>query len=1047
MSAGETQPLQSHKLQSYCIGSLRFTPVTETCIRVQQAPANTPFVDAPHHCRPVAPEHAGTWRAETRDSVLYLNSPRVGLKYQPKAAESARLHLSSIRINFVPSPPATPQCVFPQRSRPIAHGVQYHCRLAFPGATELRDGRIAAESHPLATGLGLVIVDDTPPDTPDALDLYFLAHGTECAWLYRDLALLFGAPRPVPRWLFGALWDVPSPEDANPLASVLARTCGVPLAAALLAAPTASSTSATPSPVRPDCRVCVTLQRPQSPTDTQLTSGTHAAEVLVTPATPGFDGVRQAHAAGGLGRSLRASRAATPRAEHGVALDLADPRGAAAFAECVVAPLVPAGFVLPWRPRPATAVARLLAAPPASATTESEAAAKETPFKRPVVFGPPCPVVGDSPIDVALGGAVEARWETLRTLPSLVASAAQARCPFWSVPVCGQTGERNDPELYLRWLQFAALCPVLRFNLGMPGERDLCERRPWMLGDSVLGPARQILQFRQSLIPFWHALAASAAKHPGLPIVRSMFVEWPSHQEAYHCPAQFMVGPGLLAAPFLGPAAPALGLSHTAVWFPPGHTWHEVFGTSVRRGGMWESLYGSLSDVPLYACDGTIVPMYAPDVFAHGPETLARTIDDTENLPMDILVFPPNSGASSFELFGGEEPSCTARVVCERTAGHMVTVTVSHTASMSMERRYTLFIRGVVSPKDVSIALKCGEEKLGEIPSQFSPDTATLIVGPVLLPAGESSFVLKFNQETSLDLDALRADSVKQTLHRLFVNCTGSSSVRSQCEQELLTILEKTRGHDPTELGAFVTSALKTPPFMSLAPEVQRAIFKVVCDVGFFVFDTLSGERHIVAWNQTGVTGVQLEVYPELASAFERYYNRSPPPRLEALRSSKSCLVSSISGSDDSMLRSSSGLARSGMLSNAYVSVPLVGITSRVFQVYSRDREGAVRMILSAPLQEEAVPIVSPQTAQHELSKPSPMRSSLVASRQLTRSVSALKKSGHRGPAASPQDISSGACRQVPPIMKTIVSTSECDSSRSPFSLFLSRHYLAPPKV
>lgn len=1082
MSAPDTPP-QPSAPQSYTVGCVRFTPITETCVRVQQAPPGSAFVDAPHCCRRVAPEHAGAWRAERCDTEVKLTSPRVGVAYRPKAAAAAaeRLRLSGLLVNFVPSrsaaggPPAPPQRVFPQRTRPAAHGLQYHCRLALPGAPVLRDGRVAGVTHPLATGLGLTIVDDTCPDTPDALDLYLLVHGTECAWLYRDLALLLGAPRAPPRWLFGALWDLPAPADADPVAAALARTCGVPLAAALLlrAAPADAAAQ------RPHCRVCVTLQRPQSPATTataavtRLTRETVAAaaasaaasataaatEVLVTPETPGFDGVRRAHSAGGLGRSLRASRAATPRAEHGVALDLADPRGAAAFAQCVVAPLAPVGFVLPWRPRPAATVARLLAALPeaAAATTEGGKEGGEgtegteggaTPCRRPVVFGPPRPVADDSPIDVALGGAVEARWETLRTLPSLVASAAHARCPLWSVPVCGQTGERNDAELYLRWLQLAALCPVLRFSLGAPGERDLCERRPWMLGGAVLGPARQILQFRQSLVPFWHALAAAAARHPGLPIVRSMFVEWPARQEAYHCPAQLMVGPGLLAAPFLAPADPALGLAHTAVWFPPGHTWHEVFGTAVHRGDTWAALYGTLSDVPLYAADGTIVPMFSRDVFAHGPDMLARTLDDTENLPMDILVFPPRSGASSFELFGGAEPCCTARVVCERAPGQAVTVTVSHTADMAAERQYTLCIRGVVLPRGVSIALSCGTTKAAEIPSQYSPDTATLTVGPVLLPAGVSSFVLKFEQEASLDLDALGAERVRQTLHKIFVNCTGSSAVRSKCEQELLAILDKSRGREPADLGAFVASALKTPLFQSLAPEIQRALFKVACDVGFFVFDTLSGERHIVAWNQSGVTGVQLEVYPELASALERFYgSKTVRPRLDLLHSSRSSIVASVSELDYPSLQSSGNLTRSGTLNSTTATIPLVGVTSRVFQVYSRDREGAVRMVLTPPLQEEAKPIMSPQAEQRELSQRYPLRSSLSASRHLAKSLAPLNKSNHHGSVLSQSEIPDGTGKLVPPITKTIVSTTESEPSRSPFFAFLRRYYLAPSKL
>lgn len=1073
MSSPETTPQQPPATsQSYTIGCLRFTPITETCVRVQQTLPGRAFEDAPNRCRTVAPERAGTWNASATDTGIKLKSPLLDFTYHPKAADTTRLHLSGLLINFSPErgasgkPPATPLRVFPLRSRPVAQGLQYRCRLALPGAAVLHEGRAVSVAQPLATGLGLVILDDTRPDAPNTLDLYFLAHGTEYTWLYRDLALLLGAPRVPPRWLFGALWDLPASEDANPIAVALARTCGVPLAAALLA----NSVPAVLDPTEdattlPHYRVCVTLQRPKPSVSSRRSSSRgQEAEVIITRDMPGFDDVLRTQDAGGLRRSLRASCAENPRAETVLALDLADPHGADAFAKCVKDKLAVDGYVLRWRQSPPETVVRVLTAPPApaqphasdkeekdvgdgSAAAGTPEVATKVPSQRPVVFGPPSSVVGNLPVDVALGGDVEARWELLRTLPSLVVGAAQARYPFWSVPVCGQSGERNDPELYIRWLQFAALCPILRFSLGLPGERDLCERRPWMLGDTVLGPARQVLQFRQSLIPFWHAIAVSSSRNPGLPIVRSMYVECPANQEAYHCPAQFMVGPGLLAAPFLTPADPALGLSHTAVWFPPGRMWHELFGTTVCHGGTWKSLYGTLSEIPLYACDGTIVPMYSPDVFDQGAEVLASTIDETENLPLDILVFPPSSGSSSFELFGGEDSCCTARVVCERAADHQVTVSVSQTENMDEERRYTLYIRGVVQPSGISIALDCDDESLEseEIQSKYSPDTSTLILGPVLLPSGKYSFVVKFDQESPLDVDALNTESVKQVLHKVFVNCAGTSSIRSECQRELFGILDKSR-QDPADLGALVASALKKPLFQALPVEVQRVIFKVMCDVGFSVFDTVSGERHIVAWNQSGVTGVQLDVYPQLASALERYM-KMLLPRNELARSSRSSLVSSVRELDEFTLRNSRNLACSGKLHSATVAIPLDGITSRIFQVYSRDHEGAVRITLASPLQEEAIPILSPQTVQREVSLRCSLRSSHAPSKGLTKSVSPLAKSTHRKEALSQSEVLDGTNKSTPPIIKTIVSTTKAISSDSPFSVFLGRFYFAPPKL
>ena len=75
--------------------------------------------------------------------------------------------------------------------------------------------------------------------------------------------------------------------------------------------------------------------------------------------------------------------------------------------------------------------------------------------------------------------------------------------------------------------------------------------------------------------------------------------------------------------------------------------------------------------------------------------------------------------------------------------------------------------------------------------------------------------MVKFDQESPLDVDALNTESVKQVLHKVFVNCAGTSSIRSECQRELFGILDKSR-QDPADLGALVASALKKPLFQAL---------------------------------------------------------------------------------------------------------------------------------------------------------------------------------------------------------------------------------------
>ena len=135
-----------------------------------------------------------------------------------------------------------------------------------------------------------------------------------------------------------------------------------------------------------------------------------------------------------------------------------------------------------------------------------------------------------------------------------------------------------DPELYVRWAQFAVLSPVVRLHSSGGGER-----RPWLYGEEVLDAFKQALQLRMELLPYLYSLCFESSEQ-GVPVCRSNCIEQSQWEEGYSEWSSYFLGDRIYAAPVLEP-----GTVRT-VMLPPG-TWYrssdntkiESDGTAARK--------------------------------------------------------------------------------------------------------------------------------------------------------------------------------------------------------------------------------------------------------------------------------------------------------------------------------------------------------------------------------------------------------------------------------------------------------------------------------
>ena len=208
-------------------------------------------------------------------------------------------------------------------------------------------------------------------------------------------------------------------------------------------------------------------------------------------------------------------------------------------------------------------------------------------------------------------GDIPATWESLRLQVRAGLSIAISGIPWWTTDIGGfHGGDPREPayqELMVRWFQYGVFCPLFRLHgdrqprvptgfamTGGPNEA-------WSYGDAAYQRIAATLRLRERLRPYLHQQMQVASRQ-GIPPMRPLFVDFPDDPGAWPVEDQFLLGPDLLIAPVLEPAASARD-----VYLPAGRAWIEA-GTGDRHdGGRTVRVPLSPDRIPVFVAEGSEV--------------------------------------------------------------------------------------------------------------------------------------------------------------------------------------------------------------------------------------------------------------------------------------------------------------------------------------------------------------------------------------------------------------------------------------------------------
>lgn len=200
-------------------------------------------------------------------------------------------------------------------------------------------------------------------------------------------------------------------------------------------------------------------------------------------------------------------------------------------------------------------------------------------------------------------GDNEAQWSHLEIASPMLLSLNVGALSFVGADVGGFFGN-TDAELMTRWMQTGAYQPFFRGH----AHHDARRREPWMFGDETMVRLRKAAMARYALLPFWYTVFHEASV-TGMPVMRTMWMNYPKTESLFAVDDQFLIGSDLLVKPVTAPQ-----VTESLVKFPGEHIWYDaesllVVSKQGKDGSVQEiTVPSDIDTIPVFQRGGSVIP-------------------------------------------------------------------------------------------------------------------------------------------------------------------------------------------------------------------------------------------------------------------------------------------------------------------------------------------------------------------------------------------------------------------------------------------------------
>jgi alpha-D-xyloside xylohydrolase len=257
---------------------------------------------------------------------------------------------------------------------------------------------------------------------------------------------------------------------------------------------------------------------------------------------------------------------------------------------------------------------------------------------------------------ITWSGDINATWEVFRNQIPAGLNFCMSGLPYWTTDIggffvqsadVGSLGrgmwfreggydggidDDNYKELYVRWFQYGAFCPIFRSH-GTDISREI-----WQFGEPGEWAYDALLKFdnlRYRLMPYIYSNAWKVTSE-GYTLMRGLAMDFGNDTHVFDIGDQFMFGPAIMVNPVIRPID-----RYRDVYLPAGADWYNFWNGKKYTGGQTFPVSAPIDEIPLFVRAGSILPM--------GPAIQYATESSD---PIEVRIYPGFDGR--FTLYEDE---------------------------------------------------------------------------------------------------------------------------------------------------------------------------------------------------------------------------------------------------------------------------------------------------------------------------------------------------------------------------------------------------------
>lgn len=207
-------------------------------------------------------------------------------------------------------------------------------------------------------------------------------------------------------------------------------------------------------------------------------------------------------------------------------------------------------------------------------------------------------------------GDIASSFSSMRNQLAAGLNMGIAGIPWWTTDIGGfHGGDPGNPEfqeLFARWFEWGAFCPVMRLHgdrepkqpqVGTTGGahcRSGADNEVWSYGEEVYEICKKYMNLRETMRDYTRSLMAEAHEK-GTPVMRTLFYEFPEDEKAWEIEDEYMYGDKYLVAPVLEAKQ-----RQRNVYLPKGSLWTELENGIQHEGGQEITVDAPLDVIPVF---------------------------------------------------------------------------------------------------------------------------------------------------------------------------------------------------------------------------------------------------------------------------------------------------------------------------------------------------------------------------------------------------------------------------------------------------------------